>query len=93
MQGPRSVVLLLVVALALVPALGFAASDLSAAPTGKHHHGRLHQQPDRAWRTLPSTLVPSATLPAVTRIERAGAFESLVSIPLVVRVPFVPPRG
>ena len=93
MRGPRSVVLLLVVALALVPALGFAASDLSAAPTGKQHHGRLHQQPDRVWRTMPSTLVPSATLPAVTRSERVGALESPATIPLVVRVPFVPPRG
>jgi len=86
-------VLLLVIALALGPAFGFAASDLSASPTGKHHHGRLHHQPDRAWRTMPSTLVPAATLPAVTRTEWVGALASPVSIPLVVRVPFVPPRG
>ena len=85
--------LMVMVALALVPALGFAASDLSATPTGKQHHGRLHQQPDRAWRTMPSTLVPLTTLPAVTRMEPVGALESPASIPLVVRVPFVPPRG
>ena len=83
---------LVVVALALAPAVGFAASDLSASPIGKHA-SRLHHQTDRGWRTVPSTGAPAAHAPAVTRVERVRAVETAVAVPLVVRLPFIPPRG
>ena len=84
---------LIVVALALAPALGFAASDLSASPIGKHHAGRVHHQPDRAWRTVPSTPAPAASAPVLQPVERLSGVESAVSLPVVVRLPFIPPRG
>ena len=86
-------VALLILALALAPAVGFAASDLSASPAGKHHGGRVHHQPDRAWRTVPATPALSAAAPAVSGGARVGAVETALVLPLVARVPFVPPRG
>ena len=81
------------IVLALAPALGFAASDLSASPIGKHHAGRVHHQPDRPWRTVPSTPAPAASTPVLQRVERLSAVESAVTLPVVVRLPFIPPRG
>jgi hypothetical protein len=92
MRVSRTVVGLIVAALALAPAVGFAASDLSASPAGKHH-ARLHHQPQRAWRTVPSTPPLVAAVPAVTRGGRVSRVETAVTLPLVVRIPFVPPRG
>jgi hypothetical protein len=93
MRMSRLVLGLLVAALALAPALGFAGSDLSASPAGKHHTGRVHHQPDRTWRTVPSAPAPPAAAPAVPRAKRLSAVEAAVPLPLVVRLPFVPPRG
>jgi hypothetical protein len=90
----RIVLGLVVVALALAPVVGFASSDLSASPAGKHHTGRLHHQPERAWRTVPSTPASAAHVPAaVTGVERVRAVETAVTLPVVLRVPFIPPRG
>jgi hypothetical protein len=93
MRVSRIVLGLVVAALALAPAVGFAASDLSASPVGKHHGARVHHQPDRAWRTVPGTPPRAAAAPVLTRVERASATEPGVTLPPVVRVPFVPPRG
>jgi hypothetical protein len=93
MWSSRALAALLILALALVPAVGFAGSELSASPTGKHHSGRVHHQPDRAWRTVPATPARAATAPVVTAIGRASAVETLPALPLVARVVFVPPRA
>ena len=93
MRISRLVLSLVVVGLALAPALGFAASDLSASPIGKHHTGRVHHQPDRVWRTVPSTPAPADSTPALQRVERLSAVDSAVTLPVVVRLPFIPPRG
>ena len=93
MRLSRLVLGLVVVALALAPAFGFAASDLSASPIGKHHTGRVHHQPDRAWRTVPSTPGHLASAPVLQRVERLSTVESAITLPLVVRLPFIPPRG
>ena len=93
MRSARALVALLILALALAPAVGFAGSDLSASPAGKHHSGRVHHQPDRVWRTVPATPAPVATAPAVTATGRAGALEPLPALPLVARAVFVPPRA
>ena len=93
MRGLRVLTALLIVVLALAPAIGFAASDLSASPASKQHSGRVHHQPDRGWRTVPSTPAPAVTAAAVPRVERFSVAETFVALPVVVRVPFVPPRG
>jgi hypothetical protein len=89
----RVLTAVLIAALALAPAVGYAASDLSASPAGKHHGGRLHHQPNRAWRSTPTTLTAASAAPAVAEIARVTAVEISLALPLVVRVPFVPPRG
>jgi len=93
MRSLRVLSVLLIVVLAFAPAIGFAASDLSASPAGKHHSGRVHHQPDRGWRTVPSTAAPAATVAAIPPVERLSVVETFTAVPLVVRVPFVPPRG
>jgi hypothetical protein len=89
----RVLTAVLIAALALAPAVGYAASDLSASPAGKHHGGRLHHQPNRAWRSTPTTLTAVSAAPAVVEVARVTAVEHSLALPLVVRVPFVPPRG
>ena len=84
---------LVVLVLLCAPTLGFAGDDLSASPSGKHDSGRLHHAPDRVWRTTPTTLAPSLPAPAITEVERVSPVETVVMIPLLVRAPFVPPRG
>jgi hypothetical protein len=93
MTLPRTVACVLLVALALVPALGLAGDDLSAPPIGKHHEARLHHPPDSVWRTVPTTLEQSAFAPAVAPAERLKPVDVAIALPLVVSVPFVPPRG
>jgi hypothetical protein len=93
MRSSRALAALLILALALAPAIGFAGSELSASPAGKHHGGRVHHQPERGWRTVPATPAPAATAPSVTATGRAAAVETLPALPLVARVVFVPPRA
>jgi hypothetical protein len=93
MRARRVIVSLVVLALLLVPTLGFAADDLSASPSGEHHAGRLHHQPDRGWRTMPSTLAAPPPIPDVARAETVSPVEAVLTAPLLVRAPFVPPRG
>ena len=93
MRAGRGVLLLLIGVLALAPAVGFAVSDLSATPVGKHDGGRLHHPPDHGWRTVPSTLTPPPVVPDVTDAEAVGLLETMPAIQLVVRAPFIPPRG
>ena len=85
-------VALLILALTLAPAIGFAASNLSASPAGKHHGSRVHHQPDRAWRTVPATPALAAAS-AVSGTARVSGVETALVLPLVARVPFVPPRS
>ncbi len=73
---------LLIATLGLAPAIGFAASD-----------GRVHHQPERGWRTVPSTPAAPAMPGAVPLVERLDGTETALALPLVVRVPFIPPRG
>jgi len=93
MRGFRVVASLLIVALVLAPAVGFAGTDLSASPTGKHGSARLHHQPDRGWRSVPSTPVLSTAPLEVPVVQRLSAVETIVVVAAVARVPFIPPRG
>jgi hypothetical protein len=93
MNACRLIVAVLILAVLLVPALGFAGDDLSATPLGKHHASRLHHQPDRGWRTAPTTLPSPPSLPNVAPVARLGLLDTRLALPLLVRLPFVPPRG
>ena len=93
MNAGRLIVALVIISLALVPALGFAADDLSATPIGKHHAGRLHHQPERGWRTAPSALPSPPSIPTVSPLAGLSLLDTRLALPLLVRLPFVPPRG
>ncbi|HET7343650.1 MAG TPA: hypothetical protein VFL90_19460 [Methylomirabilota bacterium] len=92
MTARRTVACLVLLLLALTPALGLASDDASAATVVKHQPTRLQHQPHRTWRavaTLPT--VPPAT-PVGAASARLAAPDAPVAMPLVVHVPFVPPR-
>ena len=93
MNAGRGIVALLILSLVFVPALGFAADDLSATAIGKHHAGRVQHQPDRGWRAAPSALPSPPSIPTVTPLARLSLLDTTLALPLLVRVPFVPPRG
>ena len=93
MNAGRLIVAVVIISLALVPALGFAADDLSATPSGKHHAARVQHQPDRGWRTAPSALPSPPSIPSVRPLTRLGLLDTTLALPLLVRLPFVPPRG
>ena len=83
------VVLLLLV---LLPALSVAVDDLSASPGARHEAG-MRQQPSRGWRTLPSAIERPAHVPRATLLQVIEVPEPESLLPLLVRTPFVPPRG
>jgi len=83
------VVLLLLV---LLPALSVAVDDLSASPGARHETG-VRQQPSRGWRTLPSAIERPAHVPRATLLQTIEVPEPASLLPLLVRTPFVPPRG
>jgi hypothetical protein len=79
--------------LVLVPLLGVAADDLSASGHGPHREAGLRHQPSRGWRTVQAAVDRFADVPpAVLRAPlEAPPLERPVL--LLVRTPFVPPRG
>jgi hypothetical protein len=88
-----TVVWVLLAALALMPVLGLAVSGLSAAPSGEHHRPNLQHQAERVWRTVPTALGTSTFAPAVAPAGRLPVVDAVLALPLVIRIPFVPPRG
>jgi hypothetical protein len=89
----RLIAVAVLLSLVLGPALGVAADDLSAS-AGTRHHAGLRHQVTRGWRTTPGTVAPPP------RVPRTAPRQALVEIrepcrrlPLLVRTPFVPPRG
>jgi hypothetical protein len=93
MTLPRLVVGLLVLALAVVPALGLAGDHLSASPFAKRQRAQLQHQPDRPWRTVVTTFETATAAPAVVPVQHLQIVDATLALPLVVSVPFVPPRG
>jgi len=93
MSSYRAVALLVVLSLAVVPVVGLATADLSAAPLDKHHRTGLRHQPHRAWRTVAAAIEPGSFMPVVMPFGRLATSEPEPSAPLFVRIPFVPPRG
>ena len=59
----------------------------------KSDEAALHHPPERMWRTVPTTLERSTFAPAVAPAERLEPVDVAIALPLVVSVPFVPPRG
>jgi hypothetical protein len=89
----RIVACVVLVALALVPTLGLAADGLSAAPLDKHHRTLLEHHPQRGWRTVATTLPRWTFTPLLVAIALVDAAPGAAAVPLLVRIPFVPPRA
>lgn len=87
LRGVVAAVVLL--ALVLTPVLGLAADDLSGAAraTGLRH------QPSGAWRTVPGAVEPYVAMPRIVALATLEVWEPAHAQPLVIRMPFVPPRG
>jgi hypothetical protein len=89
----RFVVVAVLLSLVLGPALGVAAEDLSAS-AGTRHDAGLRHQVTRGWRTMPGTVEPPPDVPrTIPRQALDEIREPACRLPLLVRTPFVPPRG
>lgn len=88
----RVIACVVLLAVVLVPLAGLAGDDLSPR-AGTKHHASLRPQPQRGWRTLPAAVeLASFTIEAV-RLGRLEPAEPTLALPVLVRIPFVPPRG
>jgi hypothetical protein len=89
----RLIVVAVLLSLVLGPTLGVAADDLSASAGTRHHVGLRHQV-TRGWRTMPGTVEPPSYVPRpAPRQARVEIREPCRRLPLLIRTPFVPPRG
>jgi hypothetical protein len=79
--------------LVLAPMLGVAADDFSASSRGTHHEAGLRSHPTRGWRTVPAAVDRPAYVPCAMPPAALDAPPPEPSLTLVVRTPFVPPRG
>jgi hypothetical protein len=89
----RLVWFVIIVALAVVPALGYAGDHVGSSIDGKPHHPRVERPSHQTWRT------PTTTLTTVTAVQdgpagvRLAESDTTLVVPLLVRTRFVPPRG
>jgi hypothetical protein len=89
----RAVAFVVLVVLVLVPLLGIAADDLSGSGRAAARETGLRHQPPRPWRTIPAALESPVAMPRMVLLGTLEASE-LASVPqVVIRPPFVPPRG
>jgi cell division protein FtsN len=85
----RLMVVALLLAVILVPAVGVAFDDHSAA--GPQHS--LRPQPARGWRTVPAAVDRPAPVPRSSEFGRLDATDAAPTVVPLVRALFVPPRG
>jgi hypothetical protein len=89
----RLVPWLMIAVLATLPALRFAGDDVAVHAAAKHQHARLARHHHGTSRTVASTSTPRPLLTAVAPGARLAVVTPVAVVPLLVRVPFVPPRG
>jgi hypothetical protein len=88
----RAVACAVLLTLVLAPVLGVAA-DLSASSRGTHREAGLRSYPTRGWRTVPAAVDQPVYVPCAMLRAALDASPPGLSLTLVVRPPFVPPRG
>jgi hypothetical protein len=89
----RAIAFVVLLALVLVPVLGMAADDLSGSGRAAARDSRLRHQPPRPWRTIPAAVEPPVAIPRMVPLGTLDASELAYAPQLVIRPPFVPPRG
>jgi hypothetical protein len=82
----RMLVIVVLLALAVTPALALAGDGLSASPG-------LHHQPSRASRAPAGATAAPAFRPDVVGVALVSAGEPPRAASPLVRLPFVPPRA
>jgi hypothetical protein len=93
MRSRRATAFVVLLALVLVPVLGIAVDDLSRSGRPAAREVGLRHQPPRPWRTIPGAVEPPAAIPRIVPLATLDASELSFAPQLVIRTPFVPPRG
>ena len=88
----RAVACAVLLTLVLAPVLGVADDDLSSSQ-GTHREAGLRSHPTRGWRMVPAAVDRPAYVPCAMPLTVLDAPPPGPSLTLVVRTPFVPPRG
>ena len=86
----------LIVFLVLTPLLGFAAGDFALQTWTKHpRHAKAEhpEAPRPALKSPPATVAFSFGPPVLALLGPVALADAVLSLPLVSRPPFVPPRS
>jgi hypothetical protein len=93
MGSRRAIAFVVLLALVLVPVLGIAADEFSGSARAVARETGLRHQPPRPWRTIPGAVEPPVAMPRLVPLATLDATELSYVPQLVIRTPFVPPRG
>jgi hypothetical protein len=89
----RTIACLVLLTIVLAPLLGVAGDDFSGLGRGAPRETGLRHQPLRPWRTIPGAVEPPTVIPRLALLAALEGSEPAHTLPMVVRTPFVPPRG
>jgi hypothetical protein len=87
------VVSLVLLALVLVPVLAVVGDDGPGPGRGAPRETGLRHQPPRLPRTVPGAIDSPVLIPRAVSLGMLDGWEPSRSLPLLVRIPFVPPRS
>jgi hypothetical protein len=93
MVACRALVSVFVLTLVLTPVLGLAGDDFSGPRRAASHESGVRHQPTRPWRTTPAVVEPHVVILRIMSPTAVVASERSHPLPLLVRTPFIPPRG
>ena len=93
MAACRALACVLLLTLVLTPVLGFAGDDFTGPGRAAPHESGVRHQPPRPWRTTPAVVEPRVVILRIMPLAAVVASERPHTLPLLVRTPFIPPRG
>lgn len=89
----RSIAFVALLTLVLAPVLGIAADGFSGPGRAVTRDSGLRHQPPRPWRTVPGVVGLPVAIPRIVPVATLESSELSYAPQLVIRTPFVPPRG
>jgi hypothetical protein len=93
MVACRALACVFLLTLVLTPVLGLAGDDFSGPGRAAPHESGVRHQPPRPWRTTPAVVEPHVVILPIMPLTAVVASEHPHALPLLVRTPFIPPRG
>lgn len=93
MAACRALACVFLLMLVLTPVLGLAGDDFSGPGRAAPHETGVHHQTPRPWRTTPAVVEPHVVILPIMPLTTVVASERSQPLPLLVRTPFIPPRG